>query len=194
MNNIKVKKLNTTAVIPSYTRLGDAAFDLVSNEFHLIQPQATVGIGTGLAFEIPTGFEVEIVPRSGISLNTPLRIANSPGTIDENYRGEIKIIFTNTIQQTFNLFKDEDNIIMDGKLVPFVLDLEGKQISIDSVKEETKADFDGEFVAYPTFYVRKGERIAQGKLREVFIASFKEVDALSETNRGVNGLGSSGVK
>jgi len=194
MNVIKVKKLSETAVIPKYTRAGDAAFDLVSNEFHLIQPQATVGVGTGLAFEIPTGFEVEVVPRSGISLETPLRVANTPGTIDENYRGELKVILTNSIPQTFNLFTEENGIVSsDEKCVPFVFDLKCNQVSIEDVQKETGAKFDGEVVAYPTFYIRKGDRIAQGKLREVFVASFEEVTELSDSNRGTAGFGSSGV-
>lgn len=189
----KVKKLSDTAVIPSYTREGDAAFDLVSNEYHLIQPQATVGVGTGLAFEIPTGFEIEVVPRSGISLNTPLRVANTPGTIDENYRGELKVILNNSMQQFADLYNDDGKVLMKNREVPFVFDLKGNKVSIDDVRKETGASFDGEVISLPTIYIRKGDRIAQGKLREVFIATFEEVDTLSETNRGENGFGSSGV-
>lgn len=58
-------------------------------------PGETVLVGTGLSFEIPLGFELQVRPRSGMSLKTKLRVSNSPGTIDSDYRGEVKIIIDN---------------------------------------------------------------------------------------------------
>lgn len=193
MNLIKVKKLREDAVLPFYSREGDAAFDIVSAETHLICPQATSPIGTGLAFEIPAGYEVEIVPRSGISLNTPLRVSNSPGTIDENYRGEVKIIISNSIQQLHHYFPTDNGQTRMGVMSDFVLTLDEKQITIEELKKETGAKFDGDVIPYPTFLIRKGDRIAQGKLRPVIKADFEVVDELSDTNRGDKGFGSSGV-
>lgn len=84
------------AVLPRYSNPGDAGMDLYAAEDVLIRPGETVVIPTGLKFAIPEGYEVQIRPRSGISLKTPLRISNSPGTIDSGYRGELGIIMTNT--------------------------------------------------------------------------------------------------
>lgn len=93
---IKVKKLHSDAVIPQYQTSGAAGFDLHSIEHKIIMPGETVLIGTGLAFEIPPGTEMQIRPRSGISFKTKIRVANSPGTIDDDFRGEVKIILDNT--------------------------------------------------------------------------------------------------
>jgi len=190
MNTIKVKKLRDDAVIPFYSREGDAAFDLVSAENHFIFPQSTASVGTGMAFEIPAGYEVEIVPRSGISLKTPARIANSPGTIDENYRGEIKLLVTNTFQQTYDIL---DSMGAFPKQSPSVLTLAGDVITLESIVKDYGIKFDGEFVLFPTLFIRKGDKVAQGKLRPVFKANFDVVEELSESNRGENGFSSSGV-
>ena len=85
-------KLDTDVILPKYSHPGDAGMDIYANEEILIKPQETVLIGTGLKLEIPIGFEIQVRPRSGLSLKTPLRIANSPGTADSGYRGELKVI------------------------------------------------------------------------------------------------------
>lgn len=120
MNNIRVrvKKLREDAVIPEYKTEGAAGFDLVAAEDVTINAGETVTVPTGLAFEIPEGYELQIRPRSGLSLKTPLRIANSPGTIDSDYRGEVKIIITNTGQcdDYYNIYKGDR--IAQGVIVP----------------------------------------------------------------------------
>lgn len=93
---IYIEKINENAVLPAYAHDGDAGMDLYAAEDVTIAPGQTVLVKTGLKFAIPVGFEVQIRPRSGISLNTPLRIPNAPGTIDSGYRGEICIIMENT--------------------------------------------------------------------------------------------------
>lgn len=98
--NILIKKLLDDAVIPEYATDGSAGFDfhaiIRSNGYSInIFPGRTELIQTGLAMEIPLGYELQIRPRSGLSLNTKLRIANSPGTIDSDYRNEIGIIVEN---------------------------------------------------------------------------------------------------
>lgn len=188
---IKVKKLNDYAVIPFYSRVGDAAFDLVSVENHIIAPQCTSAIGTGLAFEIPSGYEVEVCPRSGISLKTPLRIANAPGTIDENYRGEIKVLMSNSIQQLHNYVDVEEGELNSRVDVfcDFVIDLKGNTIKLSDLEILKVPDK----VQFPSFLILKGDKIAQGKFRKVYEASFEVVDELSESNRGDNGFGSSGM-
>lgn len=84
------------AVIPKYQNLWDAGMDVYSAEEVRIGAGETVIVPTGLKFAIPEGYEIQVRPRSGISLKTPLRVSNSPGTIDSGYRDELGIILTNT--------------------------------------------------------------------------------------------------
>lgn len=84
------------AVLPSYARPGDAGMDVCAAEDVEIKPGETVIVPTGLKLAIPEGFEIQVRPRSGISFKTPLRLSNSPGTIDSGYRDELGIIMTNT--------------------------------------------------------------------------------------------------
>lgn len=98
--NIPIKKLVASAVIPEYKTEGSAGFDfhaVIRSEGYstTIHPNRTQLIQTGLSMEIPQGYELQIRPRSGLSLNTKLRIPNSPATIDSDFRGEIKIIVEN---------------------------------------------------------------------------------------------------
>ena len=92
---VKVQKRHEDAIIPQYKTKGAACFDLASIGEYLIEPGATALIGTGLAFAVPEGYEMQIRPRSGVSLETDLHLKNSPGTIDSDYRGEVFIIAAN---------------------------------------------------------------------------------------------------
>lgn len=92
---LKVKVLTVGAKVPTRETPGAAGMDIRSVESISIYPGKTVLIGTGLAFEVPEGYELQVRPRSGLSAKTDLRIANSPGTIDSDYRGEVKIIMSN---------------------------------------------------------------------------------------------------
>jgi dUTP pyrophosphatase len=83
------------AVLPAYAKPGDAGMDVCAAEEVLIRPGETVIIPTGLKLAIPEGYEIQVRPRSGISYKTPLRLSNSPGTIDSGYREELGIIMTN---------------------------------------------------------------------------------------------------
>jgi dUTP pyrophosphatase len=93
---LKVAKVNQLATMPKYAKEGDAGFDLYSVECKTLRPFETKVFKTGLKFEIPWGYEVQIRPTSGKSLKTHLRVANTPGTIDSGYRGEIGVIIQNT--------------------------------------------------------------------------------------------------
>lgn len=87
---------NTDFELPKYSHVLDAGMDLRSNEEVTIYPGETKVIKTGIKVSIPDGFEIQIRPRSGISLKTPLRVANAPGTIDAGYKDEIGVILTNS--------------------------------------------------------------------------------------------------
>ena len=99
------------AVIPTYAKEGDAGMDVCAAEELLIAPGETVIIPTGLKLAIPEGYEIQVRPRSGISFKTPLRISNSPGTIDSGYRDELGIIMTNTSESS----SDDQIFTIDSK-------------------------------------------------------------------------------
>ncbi|EJS62989.1 dUTP diphosphatase [Bacillus wiedmannii] len=89
---VKIKRFEDIE-IPKYAKPGDAGFDLVSAEDTFIEPGETKVIPTGLAFELPPGYEMQIRPRSGISRKTKLRVVL--GTIDSGFRGEVGVIIEN---------------------------------------------------------------------------------------------------
>jgi dUTP pyrophosphatase len=84
------------AKMPFYANPGDAGMDVYAAEEVIIAPGETKIVPTGLKVAIPEGYEIQVRPRSGISYKTPLRIPNSPGTIDSGYRDEIGIIMANS--------------------------------------------------------------------------------------------------
>lgn len=93
---IPIELCRPEAVMPQYARPGDAGMDVRSMESMVIFPGDTKIIPTGIKVAIPEGYEIQIRPRSGLSLKTGLRVANSPGTIDSGYRDEIGVIIHNT--------------------------------------------------------------------------------------------------
>lgn len=82
--------------LPQYAHFGDAGMDIRAAEDIDIHPGETVAVPTGLKVVIPVGYEIQVRPRSGISLKTPLRLPNSPGTIDSGYRDEVHVIIYNS--------------------------------------------------------------------------------------------------
>lgn len=92
--NIKIKTLSDHAIKPSYATLGSAGFDLHAVETVVVQPGTTIIVPTDLAFEIPLGYELQVRPRSGVSVKTSLRVIL--GTVDSDYRGNVGIIVQNT--------------------------------------------------------------------------------------------------
>ena len=127
---------------PAYATEGAAGLDVVAAEELTLAPGQRHAVATGFAIAIPAGYEVQVRPRSGLALKHGITCLNTPGTIDEDYRGEVKVILANLGDEAFE--------------------------------------------------VRRGERIAQLVPAPVLKAEFREVDALSETNRGVGGFGSTG--
>ncbi|UNP78392.1 dUTP diphosphatase [Bacillus nitratireducens] len=144
---VKIKRLKDVG-LPRYAKPGDGGFDLVAAEDTVIWPGETKVVSTGLAFEIPPGYELQVRPRSGMTRNTKLRVVL--GTVDSGYRGEVGVLIDN----------------------------------IESVKGKLMS----------SQLIEKGTRIAQGVIAPVETAHFVEVDELAESQRGVNGFGSTGVK
>ena len=116
--HVKLKKLNEDAVVPSYQSFGASGFDFHSTESLAILPGDTKLIPTGLAFEIPVFYELQVRPRSGLSLKTNLRVTNSPGTVDADFRGEVKIIMQNTGTHTEYISKGDR--IAQGVICPII--------------------------------------------------------------------------
>ena len=94
--DVKIERCRDSAIIPTYANSGDAGMDVYAAEEVVIKPGETILVPIGIKFAIPVGYEIEVRPRSGLSLNTPLRIPNSPGTIDSGYRGEFFIPVNNS--------------------------------------------------------------------------------------------------
>ena len=92
---LKIKKLSELAKIPAYQTEESAGFDLNSIEEVELAPMQRVLVATGISFEIPKGYEIQIRPRSGLAFKQGITVLNSPGTIDSDYRGEIKVLLIN---------------------------------------------------------------------------------------------------
>ena len=109
---MKVKKLpHFKGELPSYQSLSASGFDIraqLSSSVSLEPLERTV-IPTGLIFEIPEGFELQVRPRSGLSLKKGLCVPNSPGTIDADYRGELQVIVINLSNQSLDI-EDQQRI------------------------------------------------------------------------------------
>ncbi|MGG3753876.1 dUTP diphosphatase [Heyndrickxia coagulans] len=102
---LKVKLLHPDAQLPKRANPGDAGLDLYSIEEKTIAPGEAELIRTGIAIELPRRTEAQVRPRSGLALNHRVTVLNSPGTIDEGYRGEIKVILINFGKQPFTVEK-----------------------------------------------------------------------------------------
>lgn len=92
---LKIKKINSEAIIPRVAHEGDAGLDLFSVESVIIKPSESALIATGISMELPRNTEAQVRPRSGLALKYSVTVLNSPGTIDEGYRGEVKVILIN---------------------------------------------------------------------------------------------------
>ena len=142
---IKVKKLHEDAILPVYQTKGAAGADIHArlDEPVTMQPGERRAIPTGLAMEIPEGYEVQIRARSGMSIKHGMTMVNGIGTIDADYRGEVAALMINLGQEAFT--------------------------------------------------VEPGMRIGQMVVAQYVAITWSESDALSETDRGEGGFGSSGT-
>ena len=163
MPEIYIEKCRDTAVIPSYAHPGDAGMDSYAAAEVMVEPGKSVLVPTGLKMAIPVGYEVQIRPRSGISLKTPLRVPNAPGTIDSGYRDEVNVIIYNASQR-----EDTEN----GE--PFTLNTKG-------CRHGTYKICQGDRIAQMVF----------AKVEECTFSECSDVASIGD-NRG-GGFGSSGI-
>ena len=92
---------------PTYATDGAAGLDVVAAEDLILEPGARHAVATGFAIAIPAGFEVQVRPRSGLALKHGITCLNTPGTIDEDYRGEVKVIIANLGSEPFEVKRGE---------------------------------------------------------------------------------------
>lgn len=89
--------------LPAYATAGAAGMDVLSAEDVILKPGERWPVATGLAVAIPHGYEIQVRPRSGLALKHGISVPNSPGTIDSDYRGELKVILINHGQTSFEV-------------------------------------------------------------------------------------------
>lgn len=106
---IRVKRLNHGAglPLPAYATPGSAGMDICSAENLILRAGRRHAVGTGFALAIPSGYEVQVRPRSGLALNHGITCLNTPGTIDSDYRGEVKVILANLGEDDFQIAKGD---------------------------------------------------------------------------------------
>ncbi|ETB71292.1 dUTP diphosphatase [Bacillus paralicheniformis] len=183
--NVNIKRLSPDAQIPQYAHASDACFDLVATEDVIIEPGETALVKTGLAFEIPEGYEMQIRPRSGITLKTKLRV--QLGTVDAGYRGEVGVIVDNIEQKEHKIERFSVNYTV--RTDTCYRTVEGALFdTIEGAPENFR------WMPIGTYLIRKGDRIAQAVIKSVEQAAFTEVTELGDSDRGAGGFGSSGVK
>ena len=103
MTEILIKRLSKNIILPKYETSGSSGLDLSANIKTpiKIEPGKTTIIPTGISVSIPKNFEIQIRPRSGLAAKNQITVLNTPGTIDADYRGEIKVILINLSKETF---------------------------------------------------------------------------------------------
>jgi dUTP pyrophosphatase len=164
---VKIQRCHPDAQLPTYVNPGDAGADLYAVEDRVIYPGQTLAISTGIKVAVPEGYELQIRPRSGISAKTFLRVANSPGTIDSGYRGEVKVLLHNA---AFDLEMELDPI---GLLIE---QSEEEAEAVIDLSDNTQQRifpminlqvFEVTTISHQphTYTLHKGERIAQVLLR-----------------------------
>ncbi len=134
MLKIKIKKLHTSVKLPKKMSGSASGYDIyahVKNET-TIEPKGVALIPTGFALEIPHGYEAQIRPRSGLAVNHNIGVLNSPGTIDADFRGEIKIILINLGKKIFIVKKNRRIAQLVFAKVPFTKMIEANSLSTTS--------------------------------------------------------------
>ena len=104
---IKIKKTHRDAILPKYAHEGDGGMDLFSLENYLIKAGERKLIETGLQVEIPRGYEMQIRPKSGLTLKYGITVLNTPGTIDSGYRGDVGVIVINHDKEDYEVKKGQ---------------------------------------------------------------------------------------
>lgn len=169
---IPIEYCHENAKEPQYAHISDSGMDVYALDDITVKPGETVLVPTGIKVALPPGYELQVRPKSGRALKTKLRVANTPGTIDQGYRDEIKVIIENVEPPIRNIVA---NTIMKENGVVDHMEI----ISIEYGRD---------------FTIGKGEKFCQLVLMEVPKAVFYEVESVKELGENRNGgFGSSSI-
>ncbi|OOC34382.1 dUTP diphosphatase [Helicobacter pylori] len=100
---VKIQKIHPNALIPKYQTEGSSGFDLHAVEEVTIKPHSVGLVKIGICLSLEVGYELQVRTRSGLALNHQVVVLNSPGTVDNDYRGEIKVILANLSDKDFKV-------------------------------------------------------------------------------------------
>ena len=121
---------------PEYAYQSDSGFDLRSSEDIWIHPNSRKLISTGMRFDIPEGYEIQVRSKSGLALNQGLMVLNSPGTVDSGYQGEIKVIMFNTTNEKVKIEKGQK--MAQAVLCPVVSGKWVDLIRVDNINDKDR--------------------------------------------------------
>ena len=127
--NVRFCRLRPAAVLPRYMTEGAAGMDLASaaDGTMTIAPGQRLGVPTGWSMELPSGYEAQVRPRSGMALRHGVTVVNAPGTIDSDYRGEIVVLLVNLGQEAYTIMPGDR--VAQMVIAPFV------QVAVQEVTE-----------------------------------------------------------
>jgi len=135
---LRFSSSNENSVDPEYAYPTDSGFDLYSTEEIDIEPHGRVLVPTGLHFDIPDGYEIQVRSKSGLALKQGLMVLNSPGTVDQGYTGEIKVILFNTTNTNIKISKGQK--IAQAVLCPVVSGRWVKLKEVKNVEDKDRSD------------------------------------------------------
>jgi dUTP pyrophosphatase len=118
--------------LPNYQTAGAAGMDVRANEERVLRPGETILVATGFSMAVPTGYEAQMRPRSGLAIKHGITLLNTPGTIDADYRGEVKVILSN--------FGSEPFVVQHGDRIAqmVIAKVERAQVQEVDLLEETR--------------------------------------------------------
>ncbi len=132
---VKFLRLRPEAVLPAYQTEWASGFDLHAAEGTVIGPGGTATVDTGWAVQIPAGYELQVRPRSGLAFKHGVTVLNTPGTIDADYRGPVKVILINHGPETFRISPGDR--IAQAVLAPVV---RGRLVEALTLEDTDRAD------------------------------------------------------
>ena len=199
MNKTKVKiEIFGQGKLPIYATESSAGCDVFAAIDMIIEPGQTVCLPLNIKFALEGGVEAQVRPRSGLSLKTTLRVPNSPGTIDADYRDEVCVILSNQYSDE-NLLQEIKNGRVEKEKIKVITAAEYAGVEADSaeafgIKNKNVVIDIEDGLMHGTVRISKGDRIAQIVFAKHCVADFEQVESVAEIgkNRG-GGFGHTGI-
>jgi|TARA_B110000027_G_C15995749_1_gene245184 dUTP pyrophosphatase len=134
MTKIQIKKLSNEVLTPKYETPGASGMDIAAyiDQDIIINSGDKALVPTGFSLSIPLGYEIQIRPRSGLAVKKGITVLNTPGTIDSDYRGEIKVVLINLSKDKFT--------VKNGERIAQMVVCPIEQVSVEEVKELSETD------------------------------------------------------